>query len=140
MTRTEFRTAFTLIEVMVAVMIISVVIMALVRMHSNNNYLFSSYKQHTTVSQYSTLLIANQEYGFENKNLTLNDLAQDFDLDDDLRRELKSQKVELKYKMLRNIDLSEESNASATQLFLEVGSDILKVNNESIATLRLRLQ
>lgn len=140
MTKREFKKAFTLIEVMVAVMIISVVIMAMIRMYSNNTYLFSSYKNHASVSQYSTFLIANDAYGFENKDITLNDLLQDFALDDNLRREMKSKKAQIKYQILRNVDLSEEANASATQLSLEVGSDILKVGNESVATLRLRLQ
>ncbi len=39
------RAAFTLVEVMVSVMIISVVIMALIEMHGNSTHLFTNIKK-----------------------------------------------------------------------------------------------
>jgi len=138
--KSSARTAFTLIEVMVAVMIISVVIMALIRMYSNNTFLFSSYKKQGKINQYTSLLIGNKDYGFENKEIHLYDLVSDFDLDDDLRRKLKAQKAKIQYKILNIIDLSEESNESATGMVLELGNTLLKTNDNSLSLLRLRTQ
>ncbi len=140
MSKRSYRTAFTLIEVMVAVMIISVVIMALVHMYSNNIFLFSAYKKQSQVSQYSSFLIANKEYGYEDKNTNLYDLLNEFDMEDKLRRELKKQKAKVIYKVLKNIDLGEESNTSAPQMALEIGSSVLRVNDASNALMRLQLR
>lgn len=140
MTKREYRAAFTLIEVMVAVMIISVVILAMVQMYSNNSFLFDSYKKHAKISQYSSFLIANKEYGYEEKRVTLYELLNEFDMENDLRRRLKQQKVELDYKVLKNIDLSEESNESAPQMSLEIGESLLRMNKNSVALMRLQLR
>jgi len=94
------KEAFTLIEVMVSVMIISVVIMALIEMFSNNTHLFSYIKKQTTITQYTSFFISNKEYGFQNKDVTLNDLLRDFNLDDTLRRELKNSKTKVLYQKL----------------------------------------
>lgn len=121
-------------------MIISVVILAMVQMYSNNTFLFDSYKKHAKISQYSSFLIANEEYGYESKNVTLYDLVNEFDMENDLRRKLKQQKVELNYKVLKNIDLSEESNESAPQMSLEIGESVLRSNKNSVALMRLQLR
>jgi prepilin-type N-terminal cleavage/methylation domain-containing protein len=140
MSKKSFRAAFTLIEVMVAVMIISVVILALIRMYSNNTFLFSAYKKQSQAAQYSSFLIANQEYGFEDKRVTLYDLVNEFDLEDTLRRKLKKEKVEVVYRVMKNIALDEESNTSAPKLSLEIGSSVLRLGNESAALMRLQLR
>ncbi|WP_457744490.1 type IV pilus modification PilV family protein [Sulfurimonas sp.] len=132
--------AFTLIEVMVAVMIISVVIMALIRMYANNNFLFSAYKKQGKIDQYASLLIGNKSYGFENKEINLYDLVSDFDLDDNLRRKLKSQKIALQYKVVSRIDLSEDANESVAGMVVELGNTLLKTKDNSLSMLRLRTQ
>ena len=99
--------AFTLIEVMVAVMIVSVVIAALLQMQGNaSNSLFEIKKiLHTT--QYSSFLLGSSEkYGFENDRIDMERLVEDFDLESDLRRRLKAMKVEVLYEELELIDTS----------------------------------
>ncbi len=144
----DLKNAFTLIEVLVAVMIISVVIMALIQMYANNTHIFSSLKQQTKINQYSSLLIANDEYGFEKKSININDLLGEFDLQDDLRRELKNIKVEIIYKELEQIDMSEQDindeNAKDIEvnsnMIIEIGQSIIKTNESSTSLLRLRVQ
>lgn len=121
-------------------MIISVVILAMVQMYSNNTFLLDSYKKHANITQYSSYLIANKEYGYESKNTTLYELLDEFDIETDLRRKLKQQKVEISYKVLKNIDLSEESNESAPQISLEIGESILRTDKNSVALTRLQLR
>ncbi len=140
MSKRDRHAAFTLIEVMVAVMIISVVIMALVRMYSNNTFLFSSYKKQSAVSQYSSFLIGNKEYGHLNKDVSLYDLVHEFDMNDDLRRELKQEHAKVFYQVLKTLSLDEESNTSAPQISLEIGKTVLRLKKESAALMRLQLQ
>ncbi|MDD2906321.1 MAG: type II secretion system protein [Sulfurimonas sp.] len=145
------RHAFTLIEVMVAVMLVSVVIMALLQLFSNNTHIFSSLEKKSQTNQYLSFLVTNPQYGFEDKRGTLYDVVSDFDLQDELRHELKNIKAELVYKELEVIDLKEfaaETNSSQNEelqetnadMIFEIGSSVIKLEESSGALLRLRLQ
>jgi len=143
----HFKEGFTLIEVMVAVMIISVVIMALLKMYSNNAYIFNSIKQEIKTNQYVSLLIGNDNYGFEKKHIVMYDLVKDFDIESDLRRKLKSLKTDIIYTKVDSIDLSEDTeedeNAegkSSSGLVLEIGRDTLKTKTFSTSIMRLRIK
>jgi len=146
--RTLSKNAFTLIEVMVAVMIISVVIMALIQMYANNTHIFSSMKKQTKTNQYSSLLISNDDYGFKDKSINLNDLVSDFDLENSLRRKLKERKVKVIYKELEIIDMSEQESEQesddesevSSSLALEIGKSILQTEDSSTALLRFRIR
>ncbi len=145
------RRGFTLIEVMVAVMIIAVVIMALLQMYANNTHIFSVFKEKIKTNQYSSLLFSNQNYGFENTDIHLDDLITEFQLEDDLRRKLKEMKAEILYQIVEEIDLSENSETNQTNemedtqtvtptMIIELGKTILKLDNSSNALLRIRVQ
>lgn len=140
MTKKSFNKAFTLIEVMVAVMIISVVIMALVKMYANNNFLLTSYKKQIRSNEDLYFLIGNKDYGFEDKDTYLYNLVQEFDIDDDLRRKLKQTKVKIIYQEVKTMDLSDDENGSGTNMVLEIGNSIVKTDTASSAMLRLRIQ
>lgn len=132
------RRAFTLIEVIIAVIIISIVIMALLTMYANNTHILSSLKAEAKSSAYLSTLLYNENYGFEDKEKYMNDLLYDFNLDDDLRRELKNIKVEIMYQELDTIDMRDENKSSA--IVFEVGKTILKTSQSSNALFRLRIQ
>jgi prepilin-type N-terminal cleavage/methylation domain-containing protein len=141
------KEAFTLIEVMVAVMIVSVVILALIQMYANNIHVFLSLQKQTKTNQYSSFIIGSEQFGLENKSTSLDELVRDFDLHDDLRQKLKEIKVELLYTELDTIDLSESNSEdtssdtqSASTIVLEVGRSILKTENASSSLLRLKIQ
>jgi len=140
------RKAFTLIEVLVAVMIISVVIMALLKMYADSNHIFSVFKEKTKTNQYSSFLISNKKYGLENKSIHLYDLISGFKVEDDLRRKLKDKKVEVLYQVVSKIDMresdetDEEGVAVSSNMILEIGKTILKVDNSSNAFYRVSIQ
>jgi len=138
------RDAFTLIEVMVAVMIISVVIMALMQMYANNTHIFSSMKQQTKINQYSSFLISNENYGFGDKNIYLHALVRDFDLENDLRRELKEIKIKMLYKELETIDISDQSDdediEASSGLVFEIGESLIQTDDGSTALIRLKIR
>jgi len=153
------RSAFTLIEVMVAVVIISVVIMALLELFSNNTHIFSKLEKENKVNQYLSFLMYNSDYGFSDEKLTLYDLIADFDVENDLRQELKNQKVEILYQELDSIDMSEydpnedednpindevintkEKEQGSSNLVFEIGRSVLKSQDSSGSFIRIRLQ
>lgn len=153
------RSAFTLIEVMVAVMIISVVILALLEMFANNIRIFSQLNKQTNTNQYASFLIANSEYGLETKKVTLDALLSDFKLDSDLQRELKSVKTEVIYQIVEQIDLSKygamqtekikqsereeiqsAEKESNKDIIFEIGKTILQTEEASTALLRVRIE
>ena len=133
------RKAFTLIEVMVSVMIISVVIMALLKMKSNSSHILTSLKQQMGTTQYISLLIANKDYGYEDKSIRLDALIKEFDVDDKLRRKLKDIKAKVIYNEIETIDLSEDENESSSMI-LEIGESLVKTENFSTKIYRIRLQ
>ena len=135
----SLRSGFTLIEVMVSVMIVSVVIAALLQMQGNTSTLFETLKEQNSADNYATLLLWNDKYGFENEHLNLFRLVDDFDLDDEMRRKLKGTDITLAYDKIKTIDLS-EGNATNAQTVFEIGKTTLKLNKMTTSLLRLRLQ
>jgi hypothetical protein len=141
---------------MVAVMIISVVIASLLQLFSNNNTLFNTVQRQIGSTMQSTLLLGNKEIGFEKKSVTLDDLVKGFDVDNELRRSLKSQKALITYTEVRTLDLSGMEEASEGPVVepeeeivyeegemaqaLEIGRTTLRVGDQSNAFLRLKLQ
>lgn len=140
------RSAFTLIEVMVAVMIISVVILALLEMFANNTHIFSQLNKQKKINQYASLLISNPNYGLESKSAHMDDLISDFKIDDDLRRELKSVKIEILYQKVAKIDMSKYKTKKSDEkevdsnIIFEIGKTVLKTDDASTALLRLRVE
>ncbi len=135
------RKGFTLLEVMVAVLIISVVIIGLLQMKGNGAHIFSSLTHKLEINQYLSFLISNNYYGFEKKSITADRLLSDFDLEKDLRQDLKKIKLNLVYQELDSIDLAEQDddNQSSTMV-LERGNTILKTQTASVSLPRIRLQ
>lgn len=151
------RDGFTLIEVMIAVVIISSVIMALIQMYANNIHIFSTLNKKAQINQYSSFFISNPDNGLESDKVTLYDLLSDFDLENDLRRSLKEIKAEVIYQELESIDmadydgsgdeneedseeLQENKENSNSSMVFEIGKTILKVQDSSVGLLRMRLQ
>lgn len=141
------REAFTLIEVMIAVMIISVVITALLQLQSNNTKSFMHLQKMQQNLQYLSLLQGGK-YGYENDTLTLDRMVERFDLDDDLRRKLKNIHAEIIYQKLDTIDMKEFSDfseenstqeAKQSPLVLEVGRTILQLPGGSASIMRVRV-
>jgi len=143
------KKAFTLIEVMVAVVIISVVIMTLLKINANDVFLFSKFKAQTKTNEYLSLLIGTN-YGFLNEDVTLDKLVPNFDLEYDLRQKLKNTKVQLIYQELQKIDTGSfggtdttqdmEDSTSSSSAIYETGKTILKTKKASSTLLRIQLK
>ncbi len=146
---------------MVAVMIISVVILALLNMQGNSSFIFSKLSKDAQVNQYASFFIANPDYGFEKKDVRMDALVKDFDIESKLKRELKNVKVAVIYQELEKIDMQEYEDTenqvdeydeqgvlkqNTSGMAFEVGKTILKVKQRdstqeaSTSLIRLRMQ
>ncbi len=143
------RKAFTLIEVMIAVVIISIVIASLIQMFANNTHIFSSLNSQSKINSYVSLFIANDDYGLEDKEVSLDDLVSDFSLESELRAELRETKAEIIYKDLDSIDMSEFDETSELEeeekaevssgLVFEIGRSTIKIKDSSASLLRIQI-
>ncbi|MBE0513717.1 prepilin-type N-terminal cleavage/methylation domain-containing protein [Sulfurimonas sp.] len=118
------RGGFTLLEVMIAVMILSVVIMALLQMYANGAHIFKSVNMKSQTNQYISFLVANKKYGFKNDTFSLDKLVDEFEIEDELRRELRDIKVELLFDGIKN-------SVSSSSTEFEMGRVVLKSSNPS---------
>jgi len=137
MSRCTKSNGFTLIEVMIAVMIISVVIAAILQMRGNSTFIYEHIDNNAKINQYLSFLVSNKDYGFERKSTTMKNLCEEFELDSELRREFSSIKLNIDYKKLNILDMSELDEGS--ELVLETGKSIVHVNNSTASLIRLRI-
>jgi len=137
---------FTLIEVMVAVMIVSVVIAALLTMQGDASNKFSEIKKMVGKAQYNSFLLSNSgKYGFEKSRTDMNTLLEEFELESDLRRKLKSINVNIEYEELNIMDTSEiqeseEEVISTASVIFEIGKTKVKTEEFSSDLVRVRIQ
>jgi prepilin-type N-terminal cleavage/methylation domain-containing protein len=86
------KKALTLIEVLVAIMLISVVITAMLNIKSNNLYMLDKFKESTLYNSYISLAVDTNN--LKDQNIYLDNIIK---IDDDqIRKELKSIKVVVK--------------------------------------------
>ncbi|MCF6330909.1 MAG: prepilin-type N-terminal cleavage/methylation domain-containing protein [Sulfurimonas sp.] len=132
------RSAFTLLEVMISVVIISVVILALFEMRGNSNLVFFQIKDKTKANQYLSFFIGQNDFELENKKISMKNLTTDFELDSELRREFSNTKIDIKYIELQSIDMKKYDEGS--EMIFEIGSTNIKVKNTSASFMRIKLQ
>jgi prepilin-type N-terminal cleavage/methylation domain-containing protein len=128
------RNAFTLIEVMVAVMIVSVVIGAMWKIRGDATQKLHTLNEMTQTLPYSSFLIEeSKRYGFEKSNISLDALSEGFDFSSDLRRELKGVKLAMSYHTQEVIDTNES-------VVLEIGTTTMEMEGMRVEFARVRLQ
>lgn len=124
------RGAFTLLEVMVAVMIVSVVIVALLEMQGNSGHIFLTLAEKKRVNTYASLLLGST-YGYEKSRISLDELVSEFEVEDTLRRELQREHVALSYK-------TTAPTQGAETLPFEIGETSMRFADTSVRLLRIR--
>lgn len=132
------RDGFTLLEVMIAVMILSVVIMALLQMYANGAHIFKSVNIKSQTNQYISFLTGNEKYSLQNDTFSLERLVEEFEIEDELRRELRDIKVELLFEDIKNTKSSSIAEFEITKVVLKTSN--LKGNVAKTYFLRLRTQ
>jgi hypothetical protein len=106
--KAKMKKSFTIVEVLIAVALISVVIVALIKMGQNNLFLLEKFQTTNTTSGYNSLAFFGiDENKTSDENIYLDEVA-DFK-DDDLRRELKVIKVIVKNERLEDEKIGAEN-------------------------------
>jgi prepilin-type N-terminal cleavage/methylation domain-containing protein len=106
--KAKMKKAFSLIEVLIAVALLSVVIVALIKMGQNNLFLLEKFKTTNTTSGYNSLAFFGiDENQTTDKKIYLDEVV-DFK-DDDLRRKLKEIKVVVKNEQLEDEKIEADS-------------------------------
>jgi len=150
---------FTLIEVMVAVIIVAVVIGAMLRLFATNTHLLGGIEPRFDAALQGTLLLGIGDTGFEKHDDTLYSLVETFNVDDDLRRRLKAVTLTLRYEELQRFDSASFATPTATagsaeeteasfetkdaetgDVALEIGATTAVIGGESLRLIRMRLQ
>lgn len=150
------RKAFTLVEVLIAVVIISIVIAAQLQLFSNNGKLFERMRTKIDNALLLTLILGDDTVGFEDSKLFLDELVKPFNVDNALRQRLKAQNSELFYQEVKRIEagnvaeqgddtVSDEEAAQNEEkgqnsAALVIGKSILRSEGGSSAVLRIELQ
>ena len=155
----KMRKGFTLIEVMVSVVIISVVVATLLKLFANNAHIFAISAKKTNISMLGTLLLGVPDLGYEKEDIYLDDIVGEFKVENELRQILKSKKVYLDYEELLLMDgadfeeeaqsivdeneLSGSDEISAEQssgaLSIEIGRTIFKLDDQTSSFTRIKL-
>jgi len=100
------KKAFSLIEVIIATLLLSVVMLSLYEVKANNIFILEKSKDSKEQNDYLNLAIDSKEYSKRNVNIYLD---KHFNIkDDDLRREFKKVKIKVKDELLdtytKNVD------------------------------------
>jgi len=108
------KAAFTLIEVLIAVVIASIAGMAIFQMRSNNLFLLKKLADTQNMAYLSTIAANHMEKRYNHTTKPLYDLlASDYDLkNDSIRRYLKSLKFTYLQESIETISFGEEKNVS----------------------------
>ena len=130
-------------EVMVAVMIVSVVIAALFQVRGDASNKLSNIKKMIETNQYNSFLLFTDKYGFDTSRINMQSLVDDFDLESDLRRKLNAIKLNLEYQELQVIDTNEFNSSeqdASTGLIFEIGNSMMKSKEFTSSLLRIKIQ
>jgi prepilin-type N-terminal cleavage/methylation domain-containing protein len=95
------RNGFTLIEVMIAVILLSSVLIVLFKINGNNISFISKLKNKNKESNYITFLNNDFKYSFETNTLNLDKLIQKINLTDEENKIFKNKKLKTSSKKNR---------------------------------------
>lgn len=92
------KQAFSLMEIIIATILLSVVMLSLFQIKSNNIFILEKSKKSKEQNEYLSLIMDSKEYSKRNENIYL---SRYLNIEDDnLRRELKQIKIKVKDEIL----------------------------------------
>ncbi len=114
---------------MVAVMIVSVVVSAMMALRGNSSNLLIHIKKDAKTIQYASFLPWSKENGLEPSTTNLYRLSNGVEMDDALHRQLKAISIEIRYKK----EYSYDTNSTT----FEIGKTTLKNKDFQISLQRI---
>ena len=119
------KKAFSLIEVLVAVSLITTVIVAILQMQQNNIFFLEKFKN-TSLNNAYISLVASTSKTKRNKDIILSDMV---DLnDDDIRKEFKEIKIKIKDSSKKDMELPKNDYVKGS--FIESTYSLNNIQNK----------
>ncbi len=135
------RRGFTLVEVMIAVAIISVVVLGLLRLYAHNSEMLSGLERRTDATLTASLLQGDADAPFTSRQLPLYDLVRNFPLEDTLRRRLENRTAVLKRRETANgAETPAKTPGGTPAPLLETSRIILEIDGGNAVIVRMRLR
>jgi len=130
------KKAFSLIEVIIAITMLSVVMISVFQIKQNNLFNIEKFKKTNTNNEYITIstLYENNNSEDLNTNIYLNKLVEF--KDDDINKKLKNIKVYIKSKIIDTIDLSSDELTLNVEIY-ERNNKITDEINKNFYTFKL---
>jgi len=130
------KKAFSLIEVIIAITMLSVVMISVFQIKQNNLFNIEKFKKTNTNNEYITIstLYENNNSEDLNTNIYLNKLVEF--KDDDINKKLKNIKVYIKSKIIDTIDLSSDELTLNVEIY-EGNHKITDEINKNFYTFKL---
>lgn len=123
------RKGFSLVEVIIATVIIAIVGISLLEMGTKNQKIDLYIDKKSSLSQYSSIISFHHKPDFNNLDKTLFDfIEKDYDIDhDEVKKFLKSEKISYKEQEILTLDFGEsnESEESKENMRLEIKKAII---------------
>jgi prepilin-type N-terminal cleavage/methylation domain-containing protein len=133
------RKAFSLVEVMVAVVIISVVIMAMIKMYADSINILDIFKKQNA-SEMAVSYFVQSKFGREEDNTNSYNILSEFDVKDELRQRLKEQKINVDYEKVKVIDMSSIDEALGSGVVFEIGRTKIDTNGVVLNLTRFKVE
>ena len=112
-------------------MIVSVVVGAIISLRGNASNLLMHIKKDEKNLQFASFLPWSKESGLDSARTNLYRLSESVDMDDELRRKLKTLAIEIKYTKIRSYDMEDA--------VYEVGTTALKSKDFQLTLERITL-
>jgi prepilin-type N-terminal cleavage/methylation domain-containing protein len=129
------RKAFTLMEVLVAVMLIAVIGATLLKVSSNNSFLMGYFQQKSHQNSLYSLFVLNSSKEYDKKSLFLDEVLKNYKInDDDIRQYFKNFKITYKERVVDTLSLfgGDENSSVDGEEMMEMAQD--DEGNESNAS------
>lgn len=134
------KNAFSLVETLVATLIASLVVFALLQASSNNSKIINYADKSKNQKEIFSLVLLNAHENFHNAQKSIYEFVKDFNLTDEIKTKLKNEKISYLHEKVATLDikpsekeleiLHENENFDEKNL-IELEFDILKIQANS---------
>lgn len=133
------KKAFTLIEVLISVSIISIIVAAFLNIEQESKFLIDKNVKKIAATHLSSIVLLNTDQKDDKSDLYLYDLLKGFDLKDDLIKFLKSKKVHISFDLYKTIGDDENSSEENKSVMLNIYKQTANIDGNVVSIYRISL-
>lgn len=133
------KKAFTLIEVLISVSIISIIVAAFLNIEQESKFLIDKNIKKIEATHLSSIVLLNTDQKDDKSDLYIYDLLKDFDLKDDLIKFLKSKKAHISFDLYKTIGDDENSSEENKTVLLNIYKQTANIDGNAVSIYRISL-